>query len=98
MYYNRIYYIRAHACQDKFFINQSIMGMIHKIGSKFAVFYIIIGKRGILNILVRIECIINKNVINPVREYDQAPDPTLVILNAVWQKLQQTHVLRLVKS
>lgn len=32
------------------------------------------------------------------QEYDQAPDPTLVILNAVWQKLQQTHVLRLVKS
>lgn len=49
------------------------MGMIHKIGSKFAVFYIIIGKRGILNILVRIECIINKNVINPVREFAHDP-------------------------
>jgi hypothetical protein len=32
------------------------------------------------------------------QQYDEPPDPTLVIIRAVWQKLQQTHVLRLVKS
>ena len=32
------------------------------------------------------------------QQYDELPEPTLVILHAVWQKLQQTHVLRLVKS
>ena len=32
------------------------------------------------------------------QQYDEPPEPTLVILTAVWQKLQQTHVLRLVKS
>jgi hypothetical protein len=30
--------------------------------------------------------------------YDEPPDPPMVILRAVWQKLQRTHVLRLVKS
>ena len=32
------------------------------------------------------------------QQYDEPPDPTMVIIRAVWQKLQQTHVLRLVKS
>ena len=32
------------------------------------------------------------------QQYDEPPDPTLVIIHAVWQKLQKTHVLRLVKS
>ena len=32
------------------------------------------------------------------QQYDEPPDPTSVIIRAVWQKLQQTHVLRLVKS
>jgi hypothetical protein len=32
------------------------------------------------------------------QQYGGPPDPTLVIIRAVWQKLQKTHVLRLVKS
>ena len=32
------------------------------------------------------------------QEYDEPPEPAMVIVRAVWQKLQQTHVLRLVKS
>jgi len=32
------------------------------------------------------------------QQYDEPPDPTMVIIRSVWQRLQQTHVLRLVKS
>ena len=32
------------------------------------------------------------------QQFDEPTDPTLVIIHAVWQKLQETHVLRLVKS
>jgi hypothetical protein len=32
------------------------------------------------------------------QQHDDRLDPTLVIIHAVWQKLQDTHVLRLVKS
>jgi hypothetical protein len=32
------------------------------------------------------------------QKYDEPTDPTLVIIHAVWEKLQQSHVLRLVKS
>ena len=32
------------------------------------------------------------------QQYDEPTEPTLVIVHAVWQKLQETHVLRLVKS
>lgn len=32
------------------------------------------------------------------QEYDEPLDASLVIVHAMWKKLQQTHVLRLVKS
>ena len=32
------------------------------------------------------------------QQYNEPAEPTLAILHAVWQKLQHTHVLRLVKS
>ncbi len=32
------------------------------------------------------------------QQYDEPLDPTVVIIRAVWKKLQKTHVLRLVKS
>jgi len=32
------------------------------------------------------------------QQYDEPAEPTWVIVHAVWQKLQETHVLRLVKS
>ena len=32
------------------------------------------------------------------QQYEEPTDPTLVIIHAVWQKLRDTHVLRLVKS
>jgi hypothetical protein len=32
------------------------------------------------------------------QQYDEPTEPTLVIIHAVWQKLQRTHVLRLVKA
>ncbi|BBO70967.1 hypothetical protein DSCA_48970 [Desulfosarcina alkanivorans] len=32
------------------------------------------------------------------QKFDEPTDPTFVIIHAVWQKLQDTHVLRLVKS
>ena len=32
------------------------------------------------------------------QKLNEPPDPTLVIIRAIWQRLQQTHVLRLVKS
>ena len=32
------------------------------------------------------------------QQYDEPTEPTLIIIHALWQKLQETHVLRLVKS
>ena len=32
------------------------------------------------------------------QQYDAPTDPTMVIIHAVWQKLQDTHVLRVVKA
>ena len=32
------------------------------------------------------------------QQYDEPTEPTLVIIHGVWQKLRDTHVLRLVKS
>ena len=36
--------------------------------------------------------------LSAAQQYDEPTDPTLVIIHAVWQKLQNTHVLRLIKS
>jgi len=36
--------------------------------------------------------------LSAAQQYDDSPDPAFVIVRAVWQELQQTHVLRLIKS
>lgn len=60
----------------------------HEIGSQIAKDFRLFGGNDILL----------GDCLAAAQEYDEPPDPTLVILQAVWQKLQQTHVLRLVKS
>ena len=42
--------------------------------------------------------ILLSDCLTAAQQYDEPTEPTLVIIHALWQKLQETHVLRLVKS